>query len=43
VLSSGYPESDAIRDGRGTGTLRFLQKPYTPEALIEQVRRVLSD
>jgi CheY-like chemotaxis protein len=42
ILSSGYPESDAVRDCPGSGPVRFLQKPYGPPVLIEEVRRALA-
>jgi two-component system cell cycle sensor histidine kinase/response regulator CckA len=42
ILSSGYAESEALeRFGRDLLS-GFLQKPYTPRALLEKVAEVLS-
>ena len=41
ILSSGYDESEAESRFEGRMPSAFLQKPYTAEALIEQVRAVI--
>lgn len=43
LLISGYNEQDAISRFSGKGLAGFLQKPFTPEALIEKVHEILHD
>ena len=43
VLSSGYNEQDAISRFSGRGLAGFIQKPYTPQALIDMLRGVLDE
>jgi PAS domain S-box-containing protein len=42
VLSSGYDESDAIQRLAGESSVDFIQKPYTPAALAEKMKKVLA-
>jgi len=39
LLSSGYDREDAMRRFQGGGLVGFLQKPYSPDALIAEVQR----
>jgi predicted ATPase/signal transduction histidine kinase/CheY-like chemotaxis protein len=41
LFMSGYTETPILRHGLGDYQLDFLQKPFTPRALAECVRRVL--
>jgi signal transduction histidine kinase len=41
VLSSGYHEQDVTERLAGTGFAGFLEKPYTEDTLIEQLRQAL--
>jgi CheY-like chemotaxis protein len=41
VLSSGYNEQDATSRFAGKGLAGFMQKPYTPAALMEKLSEVL--
>jgi PAS domain S-box-containing protein len=41
VLSSGFNEVEAIRRFTGQGLAGFIQKPYTPAALVEKIRTVV--
>ncbi len=41
ILSSGYAENDELRARAADGSIDFLQKPYSPDTLIEQVRETL--
>jgi signal transduction histidine kinase/CheY-like chemotaxis protein len=41
ILSSGYPESDAVGRGVELASVVFLQKPWGPAALMESVRSAL--
>ncbi len=43
ILSSGYSAEDAIQQFSGKGLAGFIQKPYTAEALNEEVSRILGD
>jgi two-component system, cell cycle sensor histidine kinase and response regulator CckA len=42
LLSSGFPEADAIRRFKASGFSGFLQKPYTAMRLAEMARAALS-
>jgi two-component system C4-dicarboxylate transport response regulator DctD len=41
VLSSGYPEREALARLADAGPLGFVQKPWSPEALLGAVRTAL--
>ncbi len=41
VLSSGYNQLEALHRFVGRGLAGFIQKPYTPDALVEAIRAVL--
>lgn len=41
VVSSGYPEHDAMRHFPNNRPTRFIQKPYEPSLLVDLVREVL--
>jgi PAS domain S-box-containing protein len=41
ILSSGYTEQEAIDQFKGMGLAGFIQKPYSPEALIGKFREIL--
>jgi PAS domain S-box-containing protein len=43
VYTSGYTDSDALANGLIEGRAAFLQKPFTPEGLVDVVRRVLDE
>jgi CheY-like chemotaxis protein len=43
ILSSGFNESEAIRQFTGKGLSGFLQKPYTAAALAAKVKEALPD
>jgi len=38
---SGYTDSAIVRDNAQLPGVAFLQKPFTPAALVAQVRKVL--
>ncbi len=42
VLSSGYDESDSMRDIAQDDRVRFIQKPYLPEDLLAVIRSALT-
>ena len=42
VLSSGYDEADAVQRLAGDGSVDFIQKPYTPAALAEKMKKTLA-
>jgi PAS domain S-box-containing protein len=42
VISSGYGESEALKSFQGRGFAGFIQKPYTPAQLAEQIARALA-
>lgn len=41
IIMSGYPTEDTIADARGSGAGMFLSKPFTPDELLDAVRRVI--
>jgi len=41
LFVSGYPEEAEIEDRLKEGGSAFLPKPFTPEALLQQIRRLL--
>jgi PAS domain S-box-containing protein len=41
IVCSGYAEADAIQSFGGLGVAGFIQKPYTPQTLIEKVQDVI--
>ena len=43
ILSSGYNSQDAIQQFSGKGLAGFVQKPYTPQTLEREIRKVLGD
>ncbi len=43
ILSSGYNEQTATQQFVGKSLAGFIQKPYTPEALQQCIRRILKD
>jgi two-component system cell cycle sensor histidine kinase/response regulator CckA len=43
ILMSGYAEDEAVRRGVATGSVRFLQKPFSMEALTREVRAALDE
>ncbi len=42
ILASGFSEEDVASRFVGLGLAGFLQKPYTPDDLMEKIREVLS-
>ena len=40
---SGYTDSAVVNSGILKGEVAFLQKPFTPAALVEKVREVLEN
>jgi CheY-like chemotaxis protein len=41
LLTSGYPEGEIDRRGLLAPGAAFIQKPFTPEALVSMVHRVM--
>jgi DNA-binding response OmpR family regulator len=41
VLSSGYSAQEATSHFAGKGLAGFVEKPFTPQELLERVRAVL--
>ncbi|MCG3124112.1 MAG: Sensor histidine kinase RcsC [Phycisphaerales bacterium] len=41
LFTSGYTDDAAIRDGVASANVAFIQKPYTPQALVKKVRDML--
>ena len=41
VVMSGYPTPETIADGVKMGTANFIAKPFTPDELLESVRKAL--
>jgi FixJ family two-component response regulator len=41
VISSGFDESEAMKQFESDGDLMFIQKPYTASALIEKISSAL--
>jgi len=42
ILSSGYDEANAVQRLAGDGSVAFIQKPYTPAALAEKMKKTLA-
>jgi CheY-like chemotaxis protein len=42
LLTSGYPDGEINRRGLLPPGAAFIQKPFTPEALVRMVRRVIA-
>jgi two-component system, cell cycle sensor histidine kinase and response regulator CckA len=42
VLMSGYAEDDTVREAIKLGAIRFLQKPFTIEAVAREMREALA-
>jgi len=43
ILSSGYNSTDAIQQFSGKGLAGFIQKPFTPHALSEEVKKIVGE
>ena len=43
LISSGYPESEALSRVREKGAAGFLQKPYKAADLIRRIEQILND
>jgi PAS domain S-box-containing protein len=43
ILSSGYNETEVVHRFAGKGLCGFIQKPYSAQALVEVVRKVLTE
>ncbi len=43
ILMSGYAEDEAVRRGVTAGTVRFLQKPFSMDALARELRAALDE
>jgi len=43
VLSSGFDEQEAVARFSGQGLAGFIQKPYRPSTLLDQVYRILAE
>jgi len=43
VLMSGYAEDAKVREALETEAWSFLRKPFSPQALAQQVRRALDE
>lgn len=41
LFMSGYTDDAVMRSGLLAGAIHYLQKPFTPEALLRKVRAVL--
>ena len=41
ILSSGYSEQVALRRFGETGIAGFIQKPYRPSNLLQEIREIL--
>jgi response regulator RpfG family c-di-GMP phosphodiesterase len=42
LLTSGYPDREIDRRGLLTDGAAFIQKPFTPEALVRMVRQTIA-
>jgi PAS domain S-box-containing protein len=43
LFTSGYTEDQVVRRGVSAGEAEFLEKPFTPDQLLEQIQTMLSD
>jgi DNA-binding NtrC family response regulator len=43
IVMSGYSTQDTMTEAEIMGALLFLSKPFTPDELIEAVRKVIPD
>jgi DNA-binding response OmpR family regulator len=43
LLTSGYPDGEIDRRGLLAPGAAFIQKPFTPEALVRRVRQVIGE
>jgi len=43
ILSSGYSSEDAIQQFAGKGLAGFVQKPFTPTVLAQEIRKILGE
>ena len=43
LFMSGYTDDAVVRHGLLEASMSFIQKPYTPLALAQKVRRVLDE
>ena len=43
LFISGYTDNSIVRQGILEEGLRFLQKPFTPQRILEKVRQVLDE
>jgi CheY-like chemotaxis protein len=43
MFMSGYPDDEVVRNGVQEATVAFLQKPFTPSELLQQVHDLLEE
>lgn len=43
VVMSGYPTMETISEAAKKGAARFISKPFTPDELLDTVRRVMPE